>query len=369
MGLSREVIEARLARARELMRGAGIDTLVIGPSADFQYFTGHLPMTSERLNALVISGDEPATIVVPRLEAPRIADLESEFDFAVWDEVERPTTRIAALARSGDSQTVAVNDQLWSGFLLQLEELLPDASFVSGSAVLSRLRITKDAAELDLLREASRRTDAAWEEFVASAHLIGMTERQVSERISRLLLEHGLESVAFAIAASGPNAASPHHSASDRLIEPGDPVIMDFGGSYQGYYSDITRTPIAGEPAPELAKIYQIVLEAQQAAFAAIKPGVPCQEIDRAARKVIRDAGYGDFFIHRVGHGLGSTVHEEPYLVEGNTLPLEPGMVVSDEPGIYVAGKWGVRIEDSVAVTDSGAERLNHVSRELLSLP
>lgn len=366
-----ELTLARLDRARELMQAAAIDLLVVGPGADFRYLTGHLPMVSERLNALVIPASGKATVVVPRLEAPRIADLDGTLDFAVWDEVERPAERIAKLVRDGGgAKTVAVNDQLWSTFLLQLEEYLPDSRFVSAGPVLVQLRIVKDAAEIAILREASRRTDDAWEHFCSSARLTGKSEREVAEWLAALMLEHGMESIAFCIVASGPNAASPHHNTGDRVIEPGDPVVIDFGGGYQGYYSDVTRTPIAGrDPDPELARIYEVVKAAQQAAFEAVKPGVACQEIDRAARRVINEAGYGEYFIHRVGHGLGQTVHEDPYLVEGNTRPLEVGNVFSDEPGIYVAGKWGVRIEDTLVVTENGAERLNRTSKELLVLP
>ncbi|HLI52613.1 MAG TPA: M24 family metallopeptidase, partial [Thermomicrobiaceae bacterium] len=271
---------------------------------------------------------------------------------------------------AGGARTIAVNDQLWSTFLLQLEEYLPDSRFVGAGPVLVQLRIVKDAAEIAILREASRRTDDAWEHFCSSARLTGKSEREVAEWLSALMLEHGMESIAFCIVASGPNASSPHHGTSERVIEAGDPVVIDFGGGYQGYYSDVTRTPIAGrEPDPELARIYEVVKQAQQAAFEAVKPGVACQEIDRAARRVITEAGYGDYFIHRVGHGLGQTVHEDPYLVEGNTRPLETGNVFSDEPGIYVPGKWGVRIEDTLVVTESGAERLNRTSKELLVLP
>ncbi|HET9015112.1 MAG TPA: Xaa-Pro peptidase family protein [Thermomicrobiaceae bacterium] len=364
----REAMDRRVTRAQQLMESAGIDLLVIGPSSDFRYFTGHAPHLSERLTALVIPRSGQGTVVVPRLEAPLIADLEDRFQFAVWDETERPLERVAQLARAAGSRAVAVNDQLWSGFLLPLQEMLPDADFAVGGAVLARLRAIKDGAELALLREASRRTDVVWSEFCATATLVGQRETEIADFLRRLMAAHGLPEVAFCIVASGPNSASPHHRNSDRVVQPGDPIVMDFGGLWEGYYSDITRTPVAGEPDPEFARIYEVVKRAQQAAFEAIRPGLACQDVDRAARKVITDAGYGEYFIHRLGHGLGLTGHEEPYLVEGNTRPLEAGMVVSDEPGIYIPGKWGVRIEDSVIVTGDGAERLNHVSRDLESI-
>jgi len=207
--------------------------------------------------------------------------------------------------------------------------------------------------------------DAAWEEFVATARLTGKTERQAAEELTELRAKHGLEIHGIGICASGPNSAAPHHITGDRVIQPGDTVIFDFGGKHEHYSADVTRTVHIGEPDDEYRRVYDIVLRANEAALAAVRPGVACQDIDRAARKVITDAGYGEYFIHRVGHGLGLDGHEEPYLVEGNTLPLQVGMVFSDEPGIYIPGLFGVRIEDAVVVTEHGGERLNHCSREL----
>ena len=362
------IFEQRLTRVQERMAAVGIDLLVIGPSADFRYLTGHAAHTSERLTALLIPQHGESRLVVPRLEAPLYAALDGRLAIDAWDETDDPIARIAATARVVGGATLAVNDDLWSGFLLRIQAALPGHVTRSASVVLAPLRAVKDAAELTLLREASRRTDAAWEEFCFTTRLPGMTERGVADRLRALMAAHGIPEVAFCIVGSGPNGASPHHLAGNRVIERGDPVVIDFGGVYEGYYSDITRTPVAGEPEPAFVGAYETVLRAQQAAFEAIRPGTPCQEVDRAARRVITAAGFGDAFLHRVGHGLGLTEHESPYLVEGNTEPLRPGMVVSDEPGIYLAGRWGIRIEDSVAVTADGAERLNTVSRDLTVL-
>ncbi len=351
MTANADVFAKRVERAHQLMEETGYDLLVIGPSADFRYLTGHAPHLSERLTALILPWNGKGTIVVPRLEAPLIEDLTDRFDLAVWDETDNPLERVASLARAAHSESVAVNDQLWSGFLLRLQKALPNATYERGNDVLSKLRSVKDEAELEVLREASRRTDAAWEEFCATQRLTGRTERQVAESLKAIMAKHGMPEVAFCIVGSGPNGASPHHNVSDRVIQPGDPVVMDFGGVLDGYYSDITRTPVAGEPHPDFVEIYNVVLQAQQAAFEAIKPGVACQDVDRAARKVITDHGYGEYFVHRLGHGIGLTAHEDPYLVEGNAEPMQAGMVFSDEPGIYIPDRWGVRIEDSVAVT------------------
>lgn len=362
-------LAGRIARAQVLMENQGIDLLVIGPSSDFRYLTGHNAHLSERLAALVLPWQGRGTIVVPRLEAPLMAHLGEQFDFSVWEETENPVTRVAELARVNGAETIVVNDQLWSGFLLQLQGKLPNVAYRPGVDVMKQLRVIKDETELAHLREASRRTDAAWEEFCATVTLTGQTERQIGDRITAIMAAHGMPGIEFCIVASGPNSASPHHHTGHRVIERGDAVVMDFGATYEGYFSDLTRTPIAGEAHPELVKIYDVVLEAQQAAYEAIRPGVACQEVDRAARRVITEHGYGEYFIHRLGHGIGLTGHEDPYLVEGNEELLQPGMVMSDEPGIYVPDRWGVRIEDTVVVTETGAERYNHVPRELTVLP
>jgi Xaa-Pro aminopeptidase len=363
------VYQSRISRARELMRQEGLDMLFIGPSSDFQYFTGHPTRTSERLTALLIPFDGKPAIVVPRLEAPLVEYLGDDYDFEVWEETENPIDRVAQRVRSTGGEAIAINDQIWGGFLVQLQHTLPNRSYHRGASVLKQLRSVKDQFELDLLKEASRRTDEAWKSFVSNGKVIGRTEEEVADDLKGALADHGMPDVAFCIVASGPNGSSPHHHTGDRRIQAGEPIVMDFGGIHEGYYSDVTRTPVAGHvPDDDFTTAYNVVLQAQQAAFEKIAPGVPCQEIDRTARKVITDAGYGDHFIHRVGHGIGMTGHEDPYLVEGNEELLQAGMVVSDEPGIYIPGKWGIRIEDSVAVTESGSERYNHVSREITVL-
>ncbi len=364
-----DVYQSRISRARDLMKDEGLDMLFIGPSSDFTYFTGHPVKTSERLTALLIPFDGKPTIVVPRLEAPLVEHLGDDYEYEVWDETENPIDRVAERVRRTGGEDVAINDQIWGGFLVQLQHQLPNRSYHRGANVLKQLRSVKDQFELDLLKEASRRTDEAWKTFVKNVKVIGRTEEEVADDLKGTLADHGMPNIAFCIVASGPNGASPHHHTGDRRIQAGDPIVMDFGGIHEGYYSDVTRTPVAGHvPEDDFKTAYNIVLEAQQAAFEKIAPGVECQEIDRAARKVISDHGYGDYFIHRVGHGIGMTGHEDPYLVEGNDEKLQPGMVVSDEPGIYIPGKWGIRIEDSVAVTESGSERYNHVSRDITIL-
>jgi Xaa-Pro aminopeptidase len=358
----------RLARLQQVMDDRAVDLVVVGPSADFHYLAGIKPYLSERLAALVVPRQGRGWLVVPKLQVPLYELLAEQLDFVVWTETERPTSHVVRLAQRVGARVLAVNDDLWSTFLLQLQEQLPALTFRSGSEVLAPLRSIKEAGELELLREASRRLDLVWEEFCATTTLIGATEDQVDRRLRDLMAAHGT-AVLWCDVASGPHGASPLHAGGWRTIERGDPITLDFAASYQGYCADMCRTPVAGEPEAEFKRAYQVVYDAQQEAFAAIKPGVACQEIDRVGRRIIRDAGYGEFFTHRIGHGIGLAAHEDPYIVEGNATPLEPGMTFSDEPGIYLPGRWGIRIEDIVAVTPAGAERFNLVSRELVCLP
>jgi D-alanyl-D-alanine dipeptidase len=226
------------------------------------------------------------------------------------------------------------------------------------------LRAVKDANELARLDKAGAAADKTYDAIV-DVRFAGRRETEVAADLARLLREHGHEQVDFTVVGSGPNGANPHHRAGDRVIEPGDVAVLDFGGLLLGYGSDTSRTVCVGEPSPEVQRVHDIVREAQQAAFEAVRPAVPCQEIDRVARAVITEAGYGEQFIHRTGHGIGVTTHEPPYMVEGEEQPLEPGMCFSIEPGVYLSGRFGVRIEDIVTVTADGGRRLNNSDRSL----
>jgi Xaa-Pro aminopeptidase len=353
----------RIARAQEAMRGAGVDLLCVGLSADLFYLTGINAHLSERLNLLLVPASGRPTFVTPRLEAPNVADQADLVDIHPWEETESPSELAASLA--GGATSIAIGDQLHAIFLLRLQEAIPGATWTPAGPLLRDLRMHKDEAELEAQREVARRTDDAWSVFLESGPIQGLTEQQAMDRLNQLMTERGMTPM-FGICASGPNSASPHYNTGNRVIEAGDAVVFDWGGELNGYLSDMTRTVVIGEPSDEYRKVYDIVLRANQAAFEAVRPGVPCEDIDRAARDVIADAGYGQYFIHRVGHGLGLDVHEDPYMVSGNTLPLAPGMVFSDEPGIYIDGKFGIRIEDTVVCTASGAERINSAPRDLV---
>lgn len=360
--------QARLERTRAEMDRQGVDFLFVTPSSDLIYLLGYPAHSSERLTLLGVPRDGEPFMVVPTLEASRLEDRRDIVDIHAWDETESPTELVARIVEGADGTSIAIGDQTWAGFLIKLQEVMPEARFISGTPVLRELRMIKDETEIENIRIASAKTDTAWEKFVATVKITGRSEREAGEILADLLAEQGLSRPTFMIVGSGPNSASPHYLTGDRTIQDGDAVVFDFGARWNHYTSDITRTVYIGEPTDEYRKVYNIVLQANRAALAAVRPGVACQEIDRAARKVIDDAGYGEYFVHRVGHGLGLDGHEEPYMVEGNTLPLRPGMVFSDEPGIYMPGKFGVRVEDILLCTEDGGESFNHCDRELTTM-
>lgn len=354
----------RIAATRARMSEMGVDALLLSVGADLPYLTGYEAPASERLTMAVIvrEGGEPV-LLVPELEAPRVAVEPGVCDVVPWGEQERPVELVAR--RLAGAGTVAVGDHTWARFLLALQEALPSARFVAASAVTGPLRVLKDGAEIELLAAAGAAADRVAVRL-AGERFSGRSERQLAGVVSAALVEEGHDLAAFAIVASGPNGASPHHEPADRVIEPGDVVVVDFGGRLGGYHSDTTRTFTVGRPAAEVAAAHDAVVAAQQAGVEAARPGVPAEDVDAAARDVLVAAGYGAWFVHRTGHGIGLEVHEEPYLVADNTEPLTPGMAFSVEPGIYLPGRFGIRIEDIVVLTADGARRLNDSPRDLV---
>jgi D-alanyl-D-alanine dipeptidase len=358
------VYRNRIAKAQAALASQGASALLLGPSADLFYLTGFDAHHSERLNLLIVPAEGQASLVVPSFEVPLIGDAAELVDVHSWSDGQDPAALAAGLIGDVRDKTLAVGNQLWSGFLLRLQGNLPGGSWIEGDPVLRDLRMHKEPIEIEFLAEAARLTDQAWELFIESGAIAGLTEVQALQRLIDISTEQGLADV-HGICGSGPNSASPHHGGSDRVIQEGDAVVFDWGGIVNGYRSDVTRTVFVGTPTDEYRKVYDIVKQANEATYRAVRPGLPLQDLDRTARKIITDAGYGEAFLHRVGHGLGLEVHEEPYLVEGNELPLAPGMAFSDEPGIYLAGKLGVRIEDTVVCTEDGGRRLNNATRDL----
>ncbi|MCU0504334.1 MAG: Xaa-Pro peptidase family protein [Chloroflexi bacterium] len=371
----------RLSRARHLALEAGRDALLVGVGADLRYLSGYAPPPLERLTMLVVPAHGRPSLVVPRLEAMAaraIPVVEAETVAVVpWDETDDPFALVAGLVERGapdgarPPSAVAVSDRLWATFVLHLQEALPTARFSLLSDVLRGERIVKDPDEVDLLRAAAHAADRALEQ-VAHGRLIGRTEADVSREVRDRLVAEGHDEASFAIVASGPNSASPHHEPADRVIRAGEPIVLDIGGSLGGYGSDITRTlwVTGGEPSrgpdPDFLALYGVLRDAQAAATREVRPGVPAEHIDAVAREIITAAGYGGAFIHRTGHGIGLEEHEDPYLVAGNATPLRAGMAFSIEPGIYLDGRYGARIEDIVVCGEDGPIVLDAVTRDLL---
>jgi Xaa-Pro aminopeptidase len=354
----------RLARAAKEAAAADLDALVITPSPDLFYLAGYDAPLLERLTALIVRADGSHLLIVPELERPRAAASPAGglLDIQTWGDGEDPFHLVARTLADGNRY--GATDRMWAMHILGLQKVFPSSSFVLASVVMNRLRVRKDEHEVELLARTGRAADESFARL-AQEGLAGRAEHDVARRLAELLVENGCTSAAFTIVGSGPNGASPHHDPGDRSIRGGDAVVLDFGGWVGGYCSDMTRTVSVGEPSAEVSEVYEIVRRAQEAAFQTVKPGIPAQDVDRAARRVIEEAGYGDRFIHRTGHGIGLEEHEHPYVVEGNVEPLEPGMCFSIEPGIYLEGRFGVRIEDIVTVTAHAARRLNEASRDL----
>lgn len=363
----------RIRRAGDVAADQDVELLLVTPGTDLRYLLAFDGASHERLTCLVLPAAghrAPPALVVPRLEAPGWAHLpldELGVEVVTWDDGEDPYLLVSDLA--GGPTRVAVADAMPAVHVFGLRDALPEATQTLAGPVVSELRIRKDVAEVAQLRAAGAAIDrvhARMGEFLKA----GRTEAQVGADIAAAIVEEGHLEAAFVIVGSGPNGASPHHDLSDRVVETGDVVVVDIGGPLAtGYYSDSTRTYAVGtEPPAAIREAYAALQDAQERAVAAVRPGVTAEQVDAAARARLTDAGLGERFLHRTGHGIGLDVHEDPYIVGGNTLPLEPGMAFSVEPGVYLAGEWGARIEDIVVVTADGCERLNTRPRDLVVL-
>jgi Xaa-Pro aminopeptidase len=358
---------ARRARAAARCREAGVAALLLAPGSDLTYLSGYRIFSSERLTCLVLASNGAATLVVPALEAPRAAVAAPDLPQATWTETADPYALVASLLTMPGA--VAISDQMWSSFALRLQDRLPGRAFRVASEVTRELRMRKDPAELEALRAVSAAADRAYLRAL-DLDFAGRSERDVGADLAALLRDEGHDEVTFTIVAAGEDGASPHHQTGERKIRKGDTVVLDFGGTRAGYGSDITRTVhVGGRPNEEVVRVHDVVRRAQAAGYDAARAGATAESVDAAARAVITDAGYGDFFIHRLGHGIGLDGHEHPYLVTGNDRTLEPGMAFSIEPGVYLPGRFGVRIEDIAIIGDDGlSEGLNRVDRSLATV-
>jgi Xaa-Pro aminopeptidase len=356
-------LRAIAARAAEL----GIDAVLVSPGADLRYLVGYDAIPLERLTLLVVPADGEPSIIVPRLERLAAeASPVSELGLAIhdWTETEDPFALVGSVV--GGAGKVALDDHMWAEKVLRLRAAMPASEQVLGGQVIGAQRMVKDAAEIAALLAAGAAIDRVHDQ-VAGLLRPGRSEREVGADIADLIHEAGHVAVDFVIVGSGPNGASPHHEVSDRILEPGDPVVVDIGGTMpDGYRSDCTRTYCVGPAPRDFVERYLRLQEAQQAAVGWARAGVSCESVDAAARNVLAEAGMADLFIHRTGHGIGLETHEEPYIVTGNTTTLLPGMAFSIEPGFYVEGRYGARIEDIVIATDDGVLVANATTHDLV---
>jgi Xaa-Pro aminopeptidase len=358
--------DGRLAAMAAAARAAGLGALVLTPGPDLRYATGYAAKELERLTCLVVPADGDPFLVVPVLEVPaaRVSPAgRLDLEIIGWEETDDPYRLVAG--RLGAVESVGLADRMWALMTLRLRAALPGARQELASVALRGLRARKDAAEVAALLAAGQAIDRVHAR-VPGWLAPGRTEQEVAADISDANDEEGHARVDFAIVASGPNAASPHHEPAGRVLAPGDVVVVDIGGTMpSGYCSDCTRTYAIGAPPPDFADYYAVLQAAQEAACAAVRPGVAAEAVDAAARQPIAAAGYGAYFIHRTGHGIGLESHEDPYIVSGNAEPLVAGNAFSIEPGIY-PGPHGARIEDIVVCTDTGVTRLNNGPRDLV---
>jgi Xaa-Pro aminopeptidase len=363
----------RIRRAQDATAQAGLDALLLTPGADLRYLTGYDAVPLERLTCLVVPADGDPVLVVPLLERP--AALASpvgsmDVELAAWQETDDPVALVVDRLRTYGGgalpKRVGLANRMWAEQVLRFRDRLPDAELGLSSTVLRALRMRKTPAEVDALRGAGAAIDRVHErmgDFLRA----GRSEAEIAKDIGQAILDEGHVRADFIIVASGPNSASPHHEVSERVVEVGDPVVVDIGGTTaDGYCSDSTRTYAVGNAPQDFLDYFAVLLDAQARAVEAVRPGTSCDAVDATARELITAAGYGQWFVHRTGHGIGLETHEDPYIVAGNTEPLEPGMAFSVEPGIYIAGRHGARIEDIVVCRPDGVERLNTIARDLV---
>ena len=360
---------SRIHKAQAMMRAQQIDALFISAPSDLLYLIGYHFHPTERMTVLFIPPEGQPAIIMPQFETSRLDENQKFLRVQAWTETQNPIKLLADAASDLPSKgRLAVSERMWAGFLVGMVEQFQGARFAGADSVLTPLRMIKDADEIAALEHAQGIVNTAYAR-IRHSRFSGRTELSIQQELTDLRNELGLAEGYGGIVGSGPdNSASPHHGTGERVIREGDAVVMDFGGTYQGYHADITRTVHVGPPSQKYRDVYAIVEAAHQAAFNAYRIGATCESVDRAARDVIEKAGYGPYFTHRVGHGIGLDEHEPPYLVGGNTLALAANMTFSCEPGIYIPGEFGVRIEDMVLVSPTGRRRFDTSTHDLVTV-
>ena len=362
------LLESRWAAISARLVKDGADALVLSTGFDLVYLSTYEARASERLTAFVgrPGSNELPRMIVPKIEMPEVPKT-SAFDVSGWTDDQDPIAMIVELI--GDARRVLVSDEMWAHYLLRLKAAMPDTEFVSLSDSLGGLRSVKSDSEMQALQTVGGLANSVAAQIQrGDVALVGRTELEIQADVTGRMLAAGHEQVEFCIVASGPNSASPHHIPSERVVQPNEIVLFDFGGKHEGYCSDITRCVFTGPIPDDVAATYAILKKAQQAAVDAARPGATLGDVDAAARSVIADAGFGDNFIHRTGHGIGTEVHEQPYVKAGNDEIVAVGHAFSIEPGIYLDGKWGIRLEDIVVILDDGALRCSTTDHDLVEV-
>lgn len=368
--MEKKLYENRIKKLTKLLGEKEISGMLISISTDMYYFTSFSDVQRERFLGLFIPSVGNPFFLVPQLYYDQIRETTPIDDVIFWTEEADPFENFASIIeeRKLSTSKIAVDDTLRSSFLLAIQEKLPQAKFISGSKFVSDLRKIKSNYEKDLMMNIGNITDKVMEKAL-SAVQVGVSELKIADLIESTYKEFGAKyGGSVPLVASGPGSGLPHYSAKEKVIADGEAVLIDFSGICKYYRSDITRNVFVGNPPEEYLKIFNTVKTAQETAVRSVKPGRTCEEIDQIARKIIEEQGYGQYFTHRTGHGIGLDIHEEPYIVEGNKTVLEPGMTFSIEPGIYLPGKYGVRIEDSVIVTEKGVESFNNLDHNLITI-